>query len=137
MEDRYYNELVFIRMERAAELLGDAEALLISGSYKSANNRAYYAIEKAINALLIDKHVETKTHNGAMKMFNVEYVRTENAYFTDEDYRLIAAAEQIRNISDYDDFYVASKEETRQQVDNAKYLINKIKRYFDLNNLKA
>lgn len=132
MEDRYYNELVCIRMERAEELLEDAKALLISGSYKSANNRAYYAIEKAINALLIDKHVETKTHNGAMKMFNVEYVRIENAYFTDEDYRLIATAEQIRNVSDYDDFYVASKEETKQQVENAKYLINKIKRYFDL-----
>ena len=51
MEDKYYSELVLIRMERAAELLKDAEELLINGSYKSANNRAYYAIEKAINAL--------------------------------------------------------------------------------------
>ena len=110
MEDKYYSELVLIRMERAAELLKDAEELLINDSYKSANNRAYYAIEKAINALLIDKHIETKTHNGALKMFNIEYVRMKNAYFTDEDYRLIAKAEQIRSVSDYDDFYVASKE---------------------------
>lgn len=130
MEDKYYRELVSIRIERAEELLKDAEILLIGSSYRSANNRAYYAIEKAINALLIDKRVETKTHNGALKMFNVEYVRAENAYFTDEDYRLIAKAEQIRNVSDYDDFYVASKEETKQQVENARYLIDKIKAYF-------
>lgn len=117
-------------MERAEELLGDAEELLRRDSYKSANNRAYYAMEKAVNALLIDKHVETRTHNGAMKMFNVEYVRIENAYFTEEDYRLIVKAEQIRSISDYDDFYVASKDETRQQVENARKLIEKIKGYF-------
>ena len=80
--------------------------------------------------MLIDKHVETKTHNGALKMFNIEYVRVENAYFTDEDYRLIAKAEQIRSVSDYDDFYVASKEETKQQVENAQYLIDKINAYF-------
>ena len=34
MEDKYYSELVLIRMERAAELLKDAEELLINGSYK-------------------------------------------------------------------------------------------------------
>ncbi len=54
----------------------------------------------------------------------------KNAYFTDEDYRLIAKAEQIRSVSDYDDFYVASKEETKKQVENAKYLIAKINAYF-------
>lgn len=63
MEQRYYDELVLIRMERAEELLRDAEKLLDSDSYKSANNRAYYAMEKAVNALLIHKHIETKTHN--------------------------------------------------------------------------
>lgn len=39
MEDKYYNELAQIRMERAEELLGDAAELLKKGSYKSANNR--------------------------------------------------------------------------------------------------
>lgn len=34
MEDKYYSELVLIRMERAEELLKDANALLISGSYR-------------------------------------------------------------------------------------------------------
>lgn len=46
-----------------------------------------------------------------------------------EDYQKIARAEQIRNASDYDDFYVANKEETRQQVANAEYIIEKISDY--------
>ena len=79
MEDKYYDEVVRIQMERAEELLVDAEELLQRDSYKSANNRAYYAMEKAVNALLIDKHVETRTHNGAMKMFNVCLLYTSDA----------------------------------------------------------
>jgi len=39
------------------------------------------------------------------------------------DYQKNARAEQIRNASDYDDFYLASKDETRQQVENAEYLV--------------
>ncbi|MCM1181913.1 MAG: HEPN domain-containing protein, partial [Roseburia sp.] len=46
-------ELVRIRLERAAELVSEAEALLEKEMFKSANNRAYYAIEKALSALLI------------------------------------------------------------------------------------
>lgn len=42
---------------------------------------------------------------------------------------MIARAEQIRNASDYDDFYVASKSESRQQVENARYLVDKINKY--------
>jgi hypothetical protein len=35
-------------------------------------------------------------------------------------------AEHIRNISDYDDFYIASKEQCVVQVQNAKKLVEKI-----------
>lgn len=49
--------------------------------------------------------------------------------FTADDYRKIAKAEQIRNASDYDDFYIASKEETRQQVENALYFVEKVEKF--------
>lgn len=116
-------------MERAEELLSEAKKLLADGSYKSANNRAYYAIEKAVNALLVKKHIEVQTHNGAMKMFNIEYVRAENAFFTQEDYRSIARTERIRNSSDYDDFYVADKSECENQVLDAERFLEKVREY--------
>ena len=34
-----------------------------------------------------------------------------------------------REKSDYDDFYIASKEETQQQVSNAEYIVGKIEKY--------
>ena len=43
--------------------------------------------------------------------------------------RILLDAEEIRHASDYDDFYIASKEETRQLVENTKYIVDKIERY--------
>lgn len=41
MEDKHYEELAKIRLERAEELILEAEILLDREMFKSANNRAY------------------------------------------------------------------------------------------------
>ena len=129
MDKEQWDSLAVIRMERARELLGEVQELLEKNSYKSANSRAFYAIEKCVKALLATEQVEVLTHNGAMKMFNMKFIHSGDGNFTAEDYRKIAKAEQIRNASDYDDFYIASREETRQQVENALYFVEKVEMY--------
>lgn len=47
MDKEEYLILAKVRMERARELLDEAKELLDRESYKSANNRAFYSIEKA------------------------------------------------------------------------------------------
>lgn len=126
MDREYYVLLAKVRMERARELLDEAVSLLERDAYKSANNRAFYAIEKGIKALLALESIDVTTHNGALKQFNFRFVYQGDGTFNAEDYQKIARAEQIRNISDYDDFYVADKGEARQQVINAGYIIDKI-----------
>ena len=76
--------------------------------------------------MLATKKVETVTHNGNLKQFNYLFIYKGDGTFTSEDYQIIAKAEQIRNASDYDDFYVASRSETLQQIESAEYLVNKI-----------
>ena len=129
MDEEYYIALAKVRMERSKELLTEAKDLLDKGAYKSANNRAFYAIEKSVKALLATKKVEVVTHNGSLKQVNYLFIFKGDGTFSTEDYQIIAKAEQIRNASDYDDFYVASKFESRQQVENAKYLFDKISQY--------
>lgn len=121
--------LAKIRFDRAKELLEESKELLKKGAYKSANNRAFYAIEKSIKALLATELIEVATHNGALKQFNFAFIYKGDGTFSPEDYQKIARAEQIRNASDYDDFYLASKEETRQQVENAGYIVAKVEAY--------
>lgn len=129
MDKEYYVELAKVRMERAHELLLEAEGLLEKESFKSANNRAFYAMEKAIKALLATEQIEAATHNGGLKQFNFVFIYRGDGTFTSEDYQKIARCEQIRNASDYDDFYIASKEETRQQIENTRYIVNKVDQY--------
>ena len=129
MDEGYYMALAKVRMDRAEELLIEAKDLLEKSSYKSANNRAFYAIEKSVKALLATEKVEAVTHNGGLKQFNYLFIFKGDGIFTSQDYQKIVSADQIRNASDYDDFYIASKAESKQQVENAEYIVNKINNY--------
>lgn len=134
MDNEYYVSLAEVRMERARELLAESKELLERGFYKSANNRAFYAIEKGVKALLALEQTDVLTHNGALKQFNYLYIFQGDGTFTHKEYQMIAGAEQIRNASDYDDFYLASKEETKQQVANADYLVTKMDEFLNMRN---
>ncbi|MCD7735836.1 MAG: HEPN domain-containing protein [Lachnospiraceae bacterium] len=129
MDKDYNYTLAEVRLCRAKELLDDARNLLDKQSYKSANNRAFYAIEKAVRALLVLEDTEPQTHNGVLKQFNYLFIFKGTGFFTQNDYQILAKSEQIRNASDYDDFYLASKEESTQQIENATYIVGKIEKY--------
>ena len=129
MQEDDFALLARIRLERAEELLHEAEELLCTESYKSANNRAYYSIEKCINALLAVAKVQTLTHKGCLKQFNLLYIVSGDGFFKSDDYKIAAKAEQIRSVSDYDDFYIASKRISEEQVESAKYFYNKVKEF--------
>ena len=103
--------------------------MLVQGRYKSANNRAFYSIEKSLCALLAMKGIDADSHNGILRQFNVHFIRNREAGFEQGDYKVIANAQRIRNISDYDDFYIADKKECSEQVEAAKDVIEKVQRY--------
>lgn len=66
---------------------------------KAANNRAYYAIFQAINAVHALDGRAFKRHKDAIANFNKDYVKTE--IFPREVGRKIGEAEEIRHASDY------------------------------------
>ena len=74
MDKEYYMALAKVRMDRAQELLAESKGLLEKEAYKSANNRAFYAIEKSVKALLATQEVEVATHNGGLKQFNFLFI---------------------------------------------------------------
>ena len=68
----------------------------------------------AINAIHASSGKSYKRHKDAIANFNKEYVK--NDIFPREIGRKIGEAEEIRHASDYDDFYIASREESERQV---------------------
>lgn len=105
-------DLVLYRLQSAKKDLKSAKILLAAESYKAANNRGYYAIFHAINAIHALNGVAYKRHKDAIANFNKEYIKTE--IFPKSIGRKIAGAEEIRHASDYDDFYIATKNESEE-----------------------
>ena len=133
MDKETYRVLASVRMERAIELVDEAKELLQNERYKSANNRAFYAMEKTMKALLAIKEIDADSHNGCLRQFNVHYIKERVRGFEPGDYKRIANAQRIRNVSDYDDFYIADKKECQQQVEMATEFLNKARIFMEAN----
>lgn len=93
MDKEYAHILARVRLDRALELLCEAQELFRKESYKSANNRAFYSIEKAIRALLALEGTEAQTHNGTLKQFNFKFIFNGDGTFIQNDYQIAAKAE--------------------------------------------
>ena len=126
-------DLVLYRLETAKKDLKSAKVLLEIDDCKGANIRAYYAIFHAINAVHAVSGKAYKRHKDAIANFNKDYVKT--SIFPREIGRKIGQAEEIRHASDYDDFYIASKEESERQIAVAEEFI-KLSEHYCLNELK-
>ena len=124
-------DLVLYRLETARNDLKSARALFSIEDYKGANNRAFYSIFHAINAVHAVSGKAYKRHKDAVANFNKDYVKT--SVFPREMGRKIGQAEEIRHASDYDDFYIAGKEEAAKQIETAVQMINEVKKYVGKN----
>ena len=120
-------DLVLYRLETARNDLKSARALFFIEDYKGANNRAYYSIFHAINAVQAVSGKAYKRHKDAVANFNKDYVKT--SVFPREMGRKIGQAEEIRHASDYDDFYIATREEAEEQIETGKQLLELIEEY--------
>ena len=120
-------DLALHRICNAKSDLNAARILFDAKEYKGANNRAYYAVFHAINAVHALNGHGYKRHKDAIGNFNKNYIKTE--IFPRELGRKINEIEEIRHASDYDDFYLASKEETNRQIAVADELIQLAETY--------
>ncbi len=120
-------DLMKYRLETAKSDLNVAKKLLEIEEYRAANNRAYYAIFHAISAIHALDEKAYKKHKDAIGNFNKDYVKTE--IFPREMGKRISRAKEIRHASDYDDFYIAVKEETQELIETAEELIKLVEEY--------
>lgn len=72
---------------------------------------------------------DSKKHSGVIAEFQRRYVKT--GIFDREYSKIIMSASEIRNASDYDDYFVASKEESKMQLSNAKKFFLKAQSYIN------
>lgn len=80
-----------------------------------------------MKAIYVTKGQDFKRHKTLIANFNKEYVATE--IFPRELGRKISTMSIIREQSDYNDFYIASKQESRQQLEIAKEIVENVEIY--------
>lgn len=122
-----FEDVAKYKFEQAEDDLETAKILLEAGKYKAANNRAYYSCFHAIDAVLAKEPIAFKKHKDTLSYFNKNYVHPE--IFPRDIGRKISRLEIIRHKSDYDTFYIASREDAIEQVGVAEEVVKLIKCY--------
>jgi uncharacterized protein (UPF0332 family) len=119
--------LTTLRLENAKEDLESAILEFGQSHYKAANNRVYYCIFHAIRAVLALESVDFKSHSKLLGYFNKNYIHTGK--FDISLSKTISRASGLRTNSDYDDFFIATAEETEVIIHGAEAFLTAITTY--------
>lgn len=115
------------RFEQAKQCIESAKLLTNAGDYKGAANRSYYPIFHAMRSVLALDNIDFSKHSGVSAYFRKTYIKT--GIFDVELSDIISMAFEARSDSDYDDFYVISKEEVEEQIINAEKFCEAVRGY--------
>jgi hypothetical protein len=117
------------RLLQARECLESAEREFAANSFKSAANRSYYCVFHAMRAVLALDSFDSKKHSGVISQFRLKYIKA--GIFPAELSSVIRSAFEIRNDSDYQDFYVISRDDVAVQIANAKTFLAAVEGYIN------
>jgi uncharacterized protein (UPF0332 family) len=120
-------ELSKYRLEKAQKDYQAAKTLFESGSYPQSLNRSYYAMFHAVRSLFALEQFDSKKHSGIISHFNQLYIRTGK--IPDRFAKMLVSAQDLRNDSDYDDFFWPEREDAEKQFLCAKEFIDFIREY--------
>lgn len=116
--------LVGLELEKAESTFSQIKELQRLEYWDTIANRLYYSVFHAVTALLIHDSHPVNTHKGALALFGNFYIRT--GIFSSEDGRLYSDLQMMRNNSDYNCSYNATKAEIEPMIEPARLLIEKI-----------
>lgn len=122
-------ELAVYRMERAKEMLIASEENLKLNQYRTSLNRSYYGVFHAMRAVNILEGYDSSKHSGVIAFFNKTFLK-ENRMDRSLS-QIIKDTSYLREKSDYDDFFIASREEAEIQLENAKKFVEAVSDYMN------
>jgi uncharacterized protein (UPF0332 family) len=130
MMDEQAQSLSKYRLNKAKNLLTQAELLLTNHQYDGSINRSYYAIFNAVRAVLALVRVDSRSHQGVMSYFDRYFVKP--GIFDKQFSKIVHSAFDTRQDNDYEDFYVPLEAEAQEQYNNATRFIGEIERKREL-----
>lgn len=120
-------ELSDYRISESEDALQVAYMCFEKSLFRDSINRSYYSIFYSIKAVLALEHADFKRHKDAINYFNKNFIALD--IFPKALGRRIGQAKTTRETSDYNDFYIASKEDADKQLETAELLLSAVKEY--------
>ena len=121
------------RFERCSEELENSKILLDSGKFKLSLNRSYYSIFHTMRAVNVLDDFDSSKHSGVIAHFNQFHVK--EGHFPKEASKIIRTASEMREHADYEDFFVASRQEAEEQFLKAEKFHNLVQDYLETMNI--
>lgn len=113
-----------LRMEKARQFFGDAEANLREGRLNTAVNRSYYAALNAVRSLLILKGANPGTHEGNVTMLSLRFVKPGlMSVDVVKSFKILLAR---RTDVDYGDFAAIDRAEAEDSLKISEEVIEKV-----------
>jgi len=106
-------------------MLQDAQILLNGGRWRSAIDRAYYAMFHAAQAVLYARGYKPKTHEGTKTMFGEHVIKVQLA--ERRFGKMLTKAYDMRQASDYEVDIVFGEEDVGGVVKMAEEFVQKMK----------
>lgn len=80
-----------------------------------------------MRAVLAFDEIDMKHHSGIISEFRRLYIKT--GIFDTKLSQIISVLFDVRTDSDYDDFFIISKEEVAEQIKSAEFFLNEVSFY--------
>jgi uncharacterized protein (UPF0332 family) len=90
-------------LDKASEILSEANLLYKNDFISGAVSRLYYSLLHIIRALLLTKGFEPKSHEGVLRIFGLHFVK--EGLFETKDAHLFARLMKYREEADYNPVY--------------------------------
>lgn len=129
MADEEHIALSKHRLRKAKDDLSASKLLFENNKLTQSINRSYYSIFHATRALLALEKFDSRKHTGVIAYFNKNFIKTGKI---EKEYsKMLMDAQDFRNDSDYDDFFVVSREEAEKQLNDAGNFIKRIETFIN------
>lgn len=119
-------------IERAEKAKEAARLLMDNGFINDAVSKLYYFLLYGIRALLLTKGMEPKSHEGALRLFGLHFVK--EGVFVSKDSHVFSKLMKFREEADYNPSYVFTKEDFKDLAREAEELFFEIKAYLEKKN---
>ncbi len=98
-------------INQANEELEAATLLLEKNYYRACISRCYYAIYCTVQALLIVKNINTRSHRGVRQQFSQHFIQTGELSL--ELSKALRITYDLRQLGDYDQVIEITREQTK------------------------